>query len=687
MTVDQLRDAPRRAETRGRRIPVWLLALLGAGALLLVGWVAFRGVWTLPLQSAAVTPLHLWLNDVNAWVSANRGSSPVFVYLLDGIRGIVAAVTALLVQLFVQTDVGLQLPDIGWLGVVAVMTWLAAALGNLRVALLTAIGFTSFGLLGVFGDAMWTFALTLSAVLFSVVIGIPLGVWTGLSTRVERVVTPILDFMQTLPSFVYLAPLALLFLIGPPAAVIATVIYAAPPLVRLTAHGIRGVPASISEAVDSLGANRRQRLFTVLLPLARNSIVVGLNQTVMAALSMVTIAALIAAPGLGQRVIRALQSLNVGNAFVAGLAIVILAIVLDRVTTAASRRAQVSARTSNPVRRRRRMIALGGGLLVVAAAVYLSRSVLWAAQFPAELSVGPALSRAIGGFSAWVQSTFSVLTTGVKDGFTLAVLNPFQALLTETPFVLVVLLVLTVAAVVGGFRATLVPTICLALIIAVGLWEDAMITLASTLIATVFTMVLGLAVGVAMGRSSRVDGWLRPILDAAQTMPAFVYLIPFLGLFGPSRFTAMVAAVIYAAPVAIKIIADGVAGVSVDTVEAAESTGASRWQTITKVQLPMARSSITLATNQGLIYVLAMVVVGGLVGGGALGYDVVAGFVQISLFGKGLAAGVAIVLLGILLDRITQAAARRGRVGVGVVRARRLRLQPGPQSVPQPATQ
>lgn len=656
---------------RWRSVPRWLPVVATMTVLWLIGWRVWNGQWNLPLESAQVTPLHLWLNDVNVWVSNNRDSNPVFVYLFDGIRGGVGLIAGLFVTLFVRTDVGLQLPQIGWLGVVAVVTWIAGLVGNYKVAMLTAVGFCSFGFLGLFTDAMWTFSLTLSAVLISVVIGVPLGVWSGLNERVSKVVTPVLDFLQTLPSFVYLAPLALLFLIGPASAVIATVIYAVPPVIRLTAYGIRTVPATIGEAVDSLGANSRQRLWTVLLPLARNSIVVGVNQTVMAALSMVTIAALIAAPGLGQVVLQSLQSLNVGKAFVAGLAIVIMAIVLDRVTTAASRRANIAARTSTPRMLRRRRIALLAGLVVTVTAVYLSRTLLWGAHFPDSLSAGAQLSTLVNHVSDWLQEVLFVFTSSFKDGFTVLILNPFQALLTQSPFFLVALIILAAALLLGGRRAAVVAGLCLGLIVAVGLWEDAMTTLASTLIATLFTTLLGVSVGVLMGRSVRVDRWLRPVLDAAQTMPAFVYLIPFLGLFGPSRFTAIVAAVIYAAPVSIKIIADGIAAVPHETVEAAQSSGASVWQTISKVQLPLARSSITLAANQGLIYVLAMVVVGGLVGGGALGYDVVAGFSQSSLFGKGLAAGVTIVLLGIMLDRITQAAAAQSRSRVpGTGRAR-----------------
>jgi glycine betaine/proline transport system permease protein len=225
--------------------------------------------------------------------------------------------------------------------------------------------------------------------------------------------------------------------------------------------------------------------------------------------------------------------------------------------------------------------------------------------------------------------------------------------------------VLGLAWAVAGPRTLPVAAVCLGLLLGSGLWQDAMVTLSATLVATVLVMVLGLVFGVWMGRSDRIDRVIRPTLDAAQVMPAFVYLVPFLGLFRASRFTAIVAAVVFAAPVAVKLIADGIRGVPAEVVEAATSAGSTAWQTITKVQLPMARRSLALAANQGLIYVLSMVVVGGLVGGGALGYLVVAGFSQHSLFGKGLAAGVAIVLLGILLDRITQAAAARagGRTG------------------------
>jgi glycine betaine/proline transport system permease protein len=232
-------------------------------------------------------------------------------------------------------------------------------------------------------------------------------------------------------------------------------------------------------------------------------------------------------------------------------------------------------------------------------------------------------------------------------------------LLDNSPFWLTFAALLAIAFIVGGKRATAWTGVSLGLIIAIGLWQDAMDTLAATLVATVLTMVLGVVVGVWMGRSMMVDRIIRPVLDALQTMPPFVYLVPLLALFGPTRFTGILAGILYAAPVAIKIVADGIRQVSPTTVEAATSAGSNTWQLITKVQLPMSKRTLVLATNQGLIYVLSMVVVSGLVGGGALGFDVVQGFTQLSVFGKGLAAGLAIVLLGVMLDRVTRAAANR----------------------------
>ncbi|MFI1393737.1 ABC transporter permease [Streptomyces sp. NPDC020681] len=631
-------------------------------AAILVVWLVLfavlRGKQTLTLAAADLTDLHRWFNDVNDSIGANRNSNPLFLYFFNEIRLVIDNLVTFVQELVSQPSGDRPVPQIGWLGVVGLTGYVSWAVGNWRVALLAVAGFTFLGLQGLWQESMDTLSLTLSAVFVALLFAIPLGVWAGLSDRVNKIVTPFLDFMQTMPTFVYLAPLTLFFLIGPASATIATLIYAAPPAIRITAHAIRSVPETTVEAAGSMGATRRQALLKVLLPMSKRTVVMGVNQTIMAALAMVTIAALIDAPGLGKTVVQALQSLDVGTAFNAGLAIVVMAIVLDRVTTAASGRAEAARRSKSPFLKWRRHLLVGGG---VAAAVlaYLSHTYMWAAEFPGEGSTGSTIAKAADAVTTWAQDNLSGLTNAFRDAITNGLLNPFQTLLTDSPWWLVGAALIGVGTVLGGRRAGVTTAVCVGLLVGTGVWSDGMTTLASTAVATVLVMLLGVVLGVWMGRSMLVDRLLRPTLDAAQVMPPFVYLVPFLALFGATRFTAIVAAVVYAAPVAIKIIADGVRAVPQTTVEAATSAGCNTWQIITKVQLPMSRSALTLATNQGLIYVLSMVVVGGLVGAGALGYDVVAGFSQGQLYGKGLAAGLAIVLLGVMFDRITQAAARR----------------------------
>jgi glycine betaine/proline transport system permease protein len=627
--------------------------VLGILVVFLALWTVLRGMHTLSLGAAQLTPLHHSINEFNDALGASRNTNPVFLYFFNEIRLVVDEFTTFIQALIAQPSFGRPVPLIGWLGVVAVVGYVSYAVATWRMAILAAAGFAFLGLQGLWAESMDTLALTLAAVIIALLFGLPLGIWAGLSDRFNRLVTPVLDLMQIMPSFVYLAPLTLFFLIGPASAVIATLIYAAPPVIRFTAHGIRNAPRETVEASDSLGATRMQTLTKVLLPTAKRTIVLGINQTVMAALAMVTIAALIDAPGLGKTVVKALQTLNVGGAFNAGLAIVVMAIVLDRVTTVAAARARPTDRPGSPARRR--IVLIAGGVLTIAA-VYLSTTYFWASEFPPDVSFGPTIAQATTTATEWVQTNLSSVTGGIKDVVTLVLIDPLQTLLTDSPWWLLAATIVAVSIVIGSLRAAIISAVCLLLLWGTGLWADAMATLASTLVATAIVMILGVVLGVWMGRNRMVDRLLRPILDAGQVMPPFVYLVPFLALFAASRFTAIVAAVVYAAPVTIKVVADGIRGVSPTTVEAATAAGSSTWQIITKVQLPMARNALTLATNQGLIYVLCMVVVGGLVGAGALGYDVVAGFSQAQLYGKGLAAGIAIVLLGVMLDRLTRAA-------------------------------
>ncbi len=635
-------------------------ALVGVLAAWLVGWAVLEGRQTLEIGVSENTDFHRWLNGLRDDFDAARDDNWVLQYVVGSISDGLDWTVETLQELFSVPAFPRPVPEVGWLGVVALATYVALVFAGVRIAVLVTASLLAFGFLGYWEDSIDLLIVTGVAVAVCVAVGLPLGIWMARSRRASIAFTPVLDVMQTMPSFAYLVPLVLIFGIGPASAVMTTLIYALPPLVRISAHGLRNVSPATIEATTSLGSTPGQILRKVQLPMARRTIIVGLNQTTMAALSMATIAALIDGPGLGGPVVTALQSLNVGDAFVAGLCIVIMAIMLDRTTTAVSERSEAAARSRQDPRLRQ--VVLAGGAVLTVVAVYVSRTYTRFADFPTSPDLGDPLSRAVTSATDAFIDAFGQATQDFKDFVTNGLINPLESLLAESPWWLAAAALLAIAALLGGARAALATAVCLLIILGTGLWNESMNTLATTLLATAAVMLLGVVVGVWMGRSRRVDTAVRPILDALQTLPPFVYLVPALALFGASRLTAIAAAIAYASPVAIKIVADGIRGVSETTVEAADAAGSSSRQMITKVQLPMARSAVVLAANQGLLFVLAMVVIGGLVGGGGLGFLVVSGFSQAEDFGKGLAAGIAITTLGVMLDRITQhTAARYGR--------------------------
>ncbi|MFI1992235.1 ABC transporter permease [Actinoplanes sp. NPDC020271] len=647
----------RPGDTGGRRRTGPLLVRTAGAVLIVATVVAYLVFRTAPVADDPDAAAFRFFGDVRDWADANRDTHPLFLYgvnyvrldvrlLVDGIR---AAVTGL-----------------GLAGLVAVAGAVAFVLGGWRPALLAVAGFLSFGVLGLWDESVDTLALTLTAVLISVLIGVPLGIlaarvrWAGAALR------PVLDVMQILPTFAYLAPMTLLFLIGSPAAVVATLIYAVPVTIRITELGIAGVAPSAVEAATAQGSTGRQLLTKVRLPMARPALVLAVNQTIMMALSMVVVTALIDAPGLGVNILRALERVNVGAAFDAGLAIVIMAIVLDRVTTAAAhRRPATTARTrwSAATSRRSRATSRltraasrfpgGTGRFFRTAAVPATAAVI--AALPIAVTL-PHLSFAkpVNDLTAWTELHGYDATEWLKNTVSTLLLNPLETLLVTTPWWLFTLVVLTFGLLLAGWRAALIAGVAAAGLTGLGLYQHSMQTLATVLVATVLTMLLGITAGVLCARHDRLAAATRPVLDAAQTMPSFVYLLPAVALFGASRFTAIVAAVIYAVPPVVRLVERGIRDVPATVVEAALSAGSTPRQLLWKVQLPMARGGLLLAANQGIVMVLAMVVVGGLVGAGALGYDVVAGFSQREDFGRGLAAGFAIVLLGVLLDRLTQ---------------------------------
>jgi len=632
-----------------------LLALVAAWTLLSK---IFNGQSNLELPTADNTPVTTAVGEAAASIRGNRTKSAAFIYFFNPIRSFINGFVEIIRSLIAVPAHGSIIPIIGWLGFVALLGLVVYATSNWRTSVLAISLLLACGALGMWNYTMDTFAMTIAAVLLSLAIGIPLGIWAGLSDRVLKILTPFLDLAQILPTLVYLAPLALFFLIGAASATIATMVYSIPISIRITSHAIRNLNFAPVEASISMGASRMQTLKKVQLPMAKQLIVLGINQTVMAALSFVVIAALIGAPGLGKPVIEALIIRNVGEGFVAGIAVVFVAILLDRSTSAAAKK-QMSfiPPTAAQIKRKRIKLYVASAATIIS--IYLSRTFLWAAVWPEKINLSDKVAEATNSATEWTTTNLYIFTVGFKDFISNWVLNPIEHILTGGPWFVTVGAITLLALIVGGARVAALSAGLLLIIVWAGLWFESMVTLTQAIVATLLTMVIGILLGIWVGRSDRADKVLRPFLDAGQTLPAFVYLIPMLGLFGPTRFTAIATGIIYAIPIVVKIIGEGIRGVSASMIEAAISSGSTALQIIRKVQLPAAKKSILLATNQGLIYVLAVVVIGGFVGSGGLGYLVILGGSKPELQGKGLVAGFSILLLGVIFDRIAQAAARK----------------------------
>jgi len=264
-------------------------------------------------------PLDRWFNDFINWLTFNY--RPTFQAMKVPVEALLDGVSAVL----------LWLPPVVFIALVAIMAWRVA---GWRIGVLAGASFTLIGMVGLWGLTMVTLSMVAASVLVCLIIGLPLGILAARSDRFQAALRPVLDVMQTTPAFVYLVPVVMLFSIGTVAGVIATIIFALPPLIRLTDLGIRQVPDDVIEAAEAFGSSERQVLFKVRLPLALPTIMAGVNQTIMLALSMVVIAALIGAGGLGRPVVEGLNALRIGQAGIGGLAIVLLAIVLDRLTQA-----------------------------------------------------------------------------------------------------------------------------------------------------------------------------------------------------------------------------------------------------------------------------------------------------------------------------------------------------------------
>ncbi len=593
---------------------------------------------------------------------------------------------------------------LSWPVVVFGALLLVGKIGGPRLGLFAAACLMLIGSLGLWDTTIKTLTIMTLSVLFTVVVGIPLGVWAASSDRVEAVLRPILDAMQTMPTFVYLIPVMLLFGLGATSAVIATMVYAAPPVIRLTNLGIRQVAAETVEAATSYGSTSRQTLFKIQLPLAKPSIMMGVNQTVMMALAMVIFVALIGASGLGRDIWLAMRRLQIGSAVEAGLAVVLLAIILDRIGYALSRgdrggdehgvagafdaagrtaraalesladvlaRAFAAAarllagRDPGPVLRAlfTRNAGFVAGALVLAVLVAVDLFGVGLGDYPSalEFRFGKPVDDAVG----WMNINLAFITDPMRTYFFVYLLLPTRDFLLWLPWPVFFLALLYIAWRAAGWRIAALTFVGLAFIGVAGMWEATMVTLSQVSIALALSVVVAVPLGVFASRNDRFERLLRPVLDTMQTLPAFVYFPLVIMLFKIGALSGIIATVIYAIPPAVRLTNLGIRQVPAEVVEAARSYGSTPRQILFKIELPLALPSIMMGINQTTMMALAMVVYASLIGAKGLGQEVLLAIGKFDV-GAGFEAGMSIVFLAVIADRVTQGWALKRQRALGL---------------------
>ncbi|NVK16750.1 MAG: ABC transporter permease subunit [Rhodobacteraceae bacterium] len=670
-------------------IAALIAAVAGALCLLLESsapWlVKFPAAWVLPATDWVGTAMEWFLALIKP---AARSFSALMFYPMEAANYV--------------------LSHTPWPLVICATTALAWTLGGVRMALMAVVGLGFVLASGYWPESMNTLALVAVSVPLALIIGGGIGILANEYPRIRKPVQAVLDIMQTVPTFAYLTPLLVLFGFGPVVGLIASAIYAAPPMARNVLLGLERVEPEIKEAAIMAGGTRLQQLFQCEIPSAGQQIMVGVNQCLMAALSMVIIAAVIGGfDDIGWEVLLTMRKAQFGQSLLAGLVIVIFAILIDRMsgTLTQDRRDRHDPRVAWGI------LALG---VLVSAAFWgsvqqpgtyglfnpvadsvdrglssftsanaefltaLKNNVLFYVLLPMRIGLDQAVLPFTWGFAWTPMMSAALFAAGAAAGvvFTLrgqmalGVMLLIAAGMLETgisqlpwPFVLVGAGAL--AWVAGGRGLAILTVVLMGTILLSGLWERALLSLYLSGAAVFACAVMGGAIGLASAVSPGVWRVVRPICDMLQTIPLFVFLIPVLMVFQIGEFSAFLAIIAYAIVPMIRYTRHGLVSTPDEMIEAATASGATTWQMLKDIRAPYAAPSILLGLNQTILYAFAMLVIAALIGTTGLGQSIYLALGQADV-GLGISAGAAMAILALIADRMVQGFAEERRKALGL---------------------
>ena len=570
---------------------------------------------------------------------------------------------------FLSANPWAKLPGLPWTIVAGGAVLLGYKLSGKNLAIFAAITMIFISAFGQWKPSMQTLSFVLVAAPISFALGLGFGVWAYRSKRVENILNPLLNVAQTMPHYSYLVPIMVLFGIGDHAGAIATIIFATPPMVRLTLLGLRKVSPEVIEAGKMSGCTDYQLLSEVLIPTARRDILIGVNQVIMQCLAMAVIASFIGAKGLGWNLLLALNQLRIGLALEAGVGITLIAVLLDKLSLAWANKQKNYFENPTDFEKNKYLYIFGG---VVVAGYLLSfiGTFLFKEGFNYFFIVphnkGISTEAFWNAGVDWVLANFFDTLKIFNTWLIVDVLIPMKNAFLRMPIVATFILFMGAGYIIGGIRSALVIGSFTLFIALTEWWDRALITMYMATFGVLVSGILGITIGTLSAQNKTSSRIAIGVCDTLQTFPSFVYLIPVIMLFGVTDTSVLIAVVVYATIPATRYTIEGLRSVPSALHDAGSMSGVTRLQRWIKIELPLAFPHMMLGINQTVVFALFMVIIGAMIGTTDLGQYILKALSDRQGTGNGLMLGLCVAFIGLAVDNLIRTWAEQRKKLLGI---------------------
>ena len=570
---------------------------------------------------------------------------------------------------FLSANPWAKLPGLPWTIVAGGAVLLGYKLSGKNLAIFAAITMIFISAFGQWKPSMQTLSFVLVAAPISFALGLGFGVWAYRSKRVENILNPLLNVAQTMPHYSYLVPIMVLFGIGDHAGAIATIIFATPPMVRLTLLGLRKVSPEVIEAGKMSGCTDYQLLSEVLIPTARRDILIGVNQVIMQCLAMAVIASFIGAKGLGWNLLLALNQLRIGLALEAGVCITLIAVLLDKLSLAWANKQKNYFENPTDFEKNKYLYIFGG---VVIAGYLLSfiGTFLFKEGFNYFFIVphnkGISTEAFWNAGVDWVLANFFDTLKIFNTWLIVDVLIPMKNAFLRMPIVATFILFMGAGYIIGGVRSALVIGSFTLFIALTEWWDRALITMYMATFGVLVSGILGITIGTLSAQNKTSSRIAIGVCDTLQTFPSFVYLIPVIMLFGVTDTSVLIAVVVYATIPATRYTIEGLRSVPSALHDAGSMSGVTRLQRWIKIELPLAFPHMMLGINQTVVFALFMVIIGAMIGTTDLGQYILKALSDRQGTGNGLMLGLCVAFIGLAVDNLIRTWADQRKKLLGI---------------------